>query len=246
MNSKSSSTFLSYYNLESISIIDSSIPKSKYVAIDLSTSNSELKYINVDCHKSWENFIRNYLQNNEAKVAFGGYLEKRDLYKRSDSFSSVIPGKQRNIHLGLDLWVDAGTKVLAAFDGEIHSFGNNASQGDYGPTIILKHNISGIEFHTLYGHLSMDSLDKLKVGDKIEQGETIGHIGIAEVNGDYAPHLHFQVINDMQGKKGDYPGVSSIEDLDFYKKNCPNPGVILGFDSNVKVVKTVLEKELNL
>jgi hypothetical protein len=39
--------------------------------------------------------------------------------------------------------------------------------------------------------------------------------------------LHFQIINDMQGKKGDYPGVSSKKELAFYKKNCPDPNLLL-------------------
>lgn len=246
MNTKSSSTFLSYFTLESINIIDSSIPKTKYVPIDLSTANLELKQFNVDCFESWKNYINNYLQNNNAEVAFGGYLEKRNLYNRSNYFNDTNVDKQRNIHLGIDLWVNAGTKVLSAFDGEIHSFNNNTNHGDYGPTIILKHNVFGRIFHTLYGHLSIDSLSNLKIGDKVKQGETIAHIGVPEVNGEYAPHLHFQVINDMQGKKGDYPGVSNSTDVSFYKDNCPNPNLILGLDVNKEVIKATFEKALNI
>ncbi len=246
MNSEPSSTFLSYIDLESINIIDSSISKNKYVPIDLSVTNLDLELLNVDCYKSWDNYIKNYLENNNAEVAFGGYLEKRNLYNRSNYFNNTEVDKQRNIHLGIDLWVNAGTKVLAAFDGEIHSFNNNTNHGDYGPTIILKHTIYGVVFHTLYGHLSTDSLNKLKIGDKVKQGETIAHIGIPEVNGEYASHLHFQVINDMQGNQGDYPGVSSAADIIFYKNNCPNPNIMLGLDVNKKVVKRALEKELNL
>ena len=48
-----------------------------------------------------------------------------------------------------------------------------------------------------------------------------------EVNGDYPPHLHFQIINDLQGNFGDYLGVCSANELDFYKENCPDPNLIL-------------------
>ena len=30
------------------------------------------------------------------------------------------------------------------------------------------------------------------------------HQFLAEVNGDYPPHLHFQIINDLQGNFGDF------------------------------------------
>ncbi len=240
------STFLSHIYLEGIPIIDRSIPKNSYVPIDLSLNNTDLKHFDVGCYKSWDYYIKNYLQNRNAEVAFGGYLEKRNLYDRSLYFSKSTNKKERNIHLGIDLWTNAGTQVLAAFNGEIHSFNNNTNHGDYGPTIILKHQLHGLVFHTLYGHLSMDSITKLKVGDTVRQGEVIAHIGVSEINGEYAPHLHFQVINDMQGKKGDYPGVSSITDLAFYKNNCPDPNLILGLNSNAKVKNIALENAFNL
>ena len=59
---------------------------------------------------------------------------------------------ERNIHLGVDIWAKEGTKVLAALDGEIHSFKNNTNHGDYGPCIILKHQLEESVFYTLYGH----------------------------------------------------------------------------------------------
>ena len=115
-------------------------------------------------------------------------------------------------------------------DGKIHSFQNNDSLGDYGPTIILEHNIDGYCFHTLYGHLSLNSLKNKSVGDKIEKGTQIGTLGLPPINGDYAPHLHFQIIINMEGEKGDYPGVSSKNNLPFYLENCPNPELLLKID----------------
>ncbi len=245
MSSESSPTHLSFINLDSINVIDYSISKSKYVPIDLSVTNTDLKHVNPDCYESWNVYIANYLKINNAEVAFGGYLEKRNLYKRSPYFNDTANGNQRNIHLGVDLWAKAGTSVLAAFDGEIHSFNNNSNHGDYGPTIILKHNIYGVIMHTLYGHLSIDSLHNIKVGDKVKQGEVIAQIGTPDVNGEYVPHLHFQIVKDLQGKIGDYPGVSNDKDLVFFKDNCPNPNILLNLDVNKTVKKNVLEKELN-
>ena len=52
-------------------------------------------------------------------------------------------------------------------------------------------------------------------------------LGESLVNVDYAPHLHFQLIRDMEGNLGDYPGVSSKRKLEFYIDNCPNPDLLL-------------------
>lgn len=211
---------------KNVKVIDSSIDYKDYVALDLSAAHTDQLNLNLTNANVFEDFIEAHLSNHNAKVAFGGYQEIRNLYRRSTVFKNEVTD-ERNIHIGLDLWIKAGTPVLAALDGEIHSFQNNTALGDYGPTIILKHTINGIIFHTLYGHLSLDSLKYKKEGQLVKKGESIATLGAPPINGDYAPHLHFQIIEDMQDKKGDYPGVSSKKDLDFYIKNCPNPNLLL-------------------
>ncbi|WP_445455666.1 peptidoglycan DD-metalloendopeptidase family protein [Flavobacterium sp. HNIBRBA15423] len=211
---------------KNVKVIDSSIDYKDYVALDLSAAHTDQLNLNLTNANVFEDFIEAHLSNHNAKVAFGGYQEIRNLYRRSTVFKNEVTD-ERNIHIGLDLWIKAGTPVLAALDGEIHSFQNNTALGDYGPTIILKHTINGIIFHTLYGHLSLNSLKDKKEGQLVKKGESIATLGAPPVNGDYAPHLHFQIIEDMQDKKGDYPGVSSKKDLDFYIKNCPNPNLLL-------------------
>ena len=79
----------------------------------------------------------------------------------------------------------------------------------------------------MYGHLSLASIQDLEVGVEVKKGEYIATLGTAEVNGDYPPHLHFQIIKDIQEYKGDYPGVSNQLDLAFYKENCPDPNLLL-------------------
>ncbi|MBT8260712.1 MAG: peptidoglycan DD-metalloendopeptidase family protein [Bacteroidia bacterium] len=227
MNSKEFSSFLSNISHDNINVIDDSILKSEYIPIDLSISNNDLDMFDITSSKAWEDYIATYLKNQGKSVAFGGYLEHRNLYKRSKTFNQQNPETERNIHLGIDIWHAAGTSVLAAFNGEIHSFKDNDAYGDYGPTIILKHKTKGVQFFTLYGHLSRESLSKIKIGNTVKQGECIAKLGEPEVNGVYAPHLHFQIIRDIQGNFGDYPGVSSLKDLEFYKENCPDPNLVL-------------------
>lgn len=213
-------------SLKNVKVIDSSIDYSDYVAIDLSASNEELFKLNSTDAVAFENYIEEYLSKNNAKVAFGGYQEIRNLYKRSTVFNSE-DSDERNIHIGLDLWIKAGTSVLAALDGTIHSFQNNTALGDYGPTIILEHQFDEIKFYTLYGHLSLDSLNDKQIGTKVKKGATIATLGSPPINGDYAPHLHFQIIIDIESKTGDYPGVCNEKKLSFYSQNCPNPNLLL-------------------
>ena len=207
-------------------VLSKAIDYADYVHLDLSESNEFLKTEKLETASDYEIFIQKYLDKNNAKIAYGGYKEIRNLYKRSFVFNNSN-SDERNIHIGLDLWINEKAPVYAALDGKIHSFQNNDLLGDYGPTIILEHNINGLNFHTLYGHLSLDSLKNKTIGDEIKQGTQIATLGLPPINGDYAPHLHFQIIINMKNKKGDYPGVCNEKDLNFYSKNCPDPNLLL-------------------
>ena len=225
-----SSEFVNFFksiNPKPLHVLDASIPKSQYVALNLSESNLELQHVDVSSSEEFSIYINSYLKQHKAKVAYGGYNEVRNIYSRSIHFDTT--SEKRNIHLGLDLWCVADTPIFAPLDGEIHSFKNNTNYGDYGPTIILKHQFLDKVFYTLYGHLSLKSIMDLKVGQQFSAGEQIAVLGDTSVNGDYPPHLHFQIIKNIEDNFGDYPGVSSKKDLDFYLENCPNPLFLLGF-----------------
>ena len=216
--------------LENVKVIDASIGYWQYTPIDLSPENEKLS--SLANAREFENYVETILGENNAKVGYGGYLEKRNLYQRSAIFNLA----NRNIHIGLDLWTHAGTEVLAAADGIVHSFKNNKGLGNYGPTVILEHAIENCIFYTLYGHLSVGSLANLEVGKRFSKGENIATLGDSSVNGDYAPHLHFQIIKDIQGNFGDYPGVCSATNLEFYKQNCPDPNLLLKINHDEKTI----------
>ncbi len=204
-------------------LLDHSISKKAYCRVDLSDTNPDLIKMNIADPKVCQEYIDAVLERNRAKVAYGGYLERRMLYT-SERFSK---GKVRNIHLGVDFWCGAGTKVVTPLDGTVHSFKNNDDSGNYGPTIILEHRGAGGAFYTLYGHLSLESLEGLHIGKRFAKGSTLATLGETAINVNYAPHLHFQVIIDLGDFEGDYPGVCSDENLSFFTKNCPNPKVLL-------------------
>lgn len=175
------------------------------------------------------NDLQRYIDTTLAKAGrtwgLGGYGEDRFLYEKSELFRSS--SEYRSIHLGLDIELPAGTEIYAPIDGQIHSFQNNAHFLDYGPTIILEHSVDGVVFWTLYGHLSLESLDGLLERKPIISGTRIATLGAPPVNGSWPPHLHFQLIGDLMGKKGDYPGVATPSERERYLSVCPDPEILL-------------------
>ncbi|MGM0634439.1 MAG: peptidoglycan DD-metalloendopeptidase family protein [Bacteroidota bacterium] len=178
-----------------------------------------------------KNALKAYLDaqinSNSNKIPFGGYLEKRQIYQQSSLFKTKKAF--RNIHLGIDFWAAAGTEILAPLDGIVFQQNYNDQNGDYGGTILLQHEFNSVTFYTLFGHLSKKSLNHYQLGDLVQKGEAFCCLGNENENGGYLPHLHFQIILDLQDFTDNYPGVCTQNTLDFYRNNCPDPNYILQF-----------------
>lgn len=171
-------------------------------------------------------FVEARRSSAQSRMVWGGYLEQRLIYANSEIFHQA--SHPRSIHLGLDFWMPAGERVYSPLPGTIHSLHDNDAFGDYGPTIIVRHEIRGQAFHLLYGHLSRASLLSWVPGQVVPQGHLIGSLGNPAENGNWPPHLHFQIVLNMEGMQGDYPGVCSVEELAHYAGNCPDPRFLLG------------------
>jgi peptidoglycan LD-endopeptidase LytH len=61
----------------------------------------------------------------------------------------------------------------------------------------------------------------------VMRGDWIAAFGEPAENGHWPPHLHFQVILDMQGMKGDFPGVCKFSERGKFLANSPDPDFIL-------------------
>ncbi len=194
--------------------------------LDLSISNSELYDFDIQSTDELDNYIQGKIRKSGKNTARGGYGEDRLIYRKSRHFGSG--SHARTIHLGIDVWSEAYTSISAPLAGQVHSFRINDNFGDYGPTIILEHQLENRTFYTLYGHLSLSSLDGLSEGLKIQRGEKFAEIGDLHENGTWPPHLHFQVMTDMLGNSGDFPGVASKNDWQQMKEICPDPAPLLG------------------
>lgn len=209
-----------------VPILKSYQNQSDYLEIDLSQNTLMNNRVDVQNAVDLKAYIQNQLNSQSSKVAYGGYLEKRGLYNNVERFKANI--NQRDIHLGYDFWADAGEVIVSPMLGKIHSFSHNDDVGNYGPTIILEHQYGHQHFFSLYGHLSLKSIQNIEVGQKIQKGEAFAEIGKSSINGGYVPHLHFQLVKNLENYIGDYPGVCQHSNLAFYQENTICPKLYLG------------------
>ena len=161
------------------------------------------------------------------KIIAGGYLEPRSVYT-STAYDKIgnSGSESRTVHLGVDFWLPAGTAVHAIFDGEVVTAVNDAGDKEYGGLVILKHQANNFEFFTLYGHNSVASATKHKIGDIIKKGDKVSELASYPENGNWVPHLHFQIMLSMLDYKVDFPGVAYHKQIDVWKSICPNPNLL--------------------
>jgi len=107
----------------------------------------------------------------------------------------ILNGKGQG-HGGIDIVGTTRTNSLLDYitahsDGEVIKVTKNiigfVSGGSYGNYVIIKHDK---KYLTLYAHMSYNSI-KVRVGDKVKQGDIIGYMG--QTGTSYGGHLHFEV-----------------------------------------------------
>jgi 4-aminobutyrate aminotransferase-like enzyme/Ser/Thr protein kinase RdoA (MazF antagonist) len=184
-----------------------------------------------------------------ASVAIGRYDEARAIYSSPLFGVSENPtDERRTIHLGMDLQVRPGSAVRAPLDGVVHALANNLVHLDYGPVVILRHRFDTSppassmlalpgegeppEIFTLYGHLTVESLRGLCVGQVIGRGEKFAEVGATEENGGWTPHLHFQIITDLLDLGTDFPGVCRASERGVWTSLSPDPNLLLGIPAD--------------
>ncbi len=172
--------------------------------------------------------IARQLAEHGAEIGVGGYDEPRIIY---DWESEPVGAERRTIHLGLDFSGGAGAVLYAPMDGTVHAFENAARHHDYGPVIVLRHETHGADpltFYSLYGHLSLDSLDQLEVGQQIARGTAFARTGAAPANGDWWTHVHVQLITDMLDVPCNVNGAARASVRSVWRSLSPDPSTFLG------------------
>lgn len=152
----------------------------------------------------------------------GGYNEKR-----ANMYTAPQYKNERNIHMGVDIWAPVGESVYAPVDGIVAYMANNSEEGNYGGTVVLKHRFKGNDIFALYGHLSLSSLEKSRAGDSVAAGEVVGWLGSRSENGNWHPHLHYQLCTVDPGE-ADMPGVVSEKERKSALLIYPDPEEVFG------------------
>lgn len=152
----------------------------------------------------------------------GGYLENR-----SKMYTAPQYENRRKIHMGIDIWAKEGEPVFSPLPGTVAYTGYHGEEGNYGGTIVLKHLFEGKDLFALYGHLSKNSLDQTRPGVKLEPGDIVGTLGGPDENGNWPPHLHYQ-LSIVDPGEADMPGVVAEDEVEEASKRYPDPRIILG------------------
>ena len=173
-------------------------------------------------------------------LGFGRFLEPRAFYL-TDAFAGREgdPRERRTIHLGIDLFEQPGALVRAPLAGHVKSVRDNDTRLDYGPTVILEHEGPAGPFWTLYGHLQRASVANLAPGDPVEAGQTIARVGPYPENGDWPPHLHFQIMTDLLDFEGEFPGVALPRERSVWASFSPDPNLMLRLPGETTYVETI-------
>ena len=209
-------------------LFDFSLDRSGRVVVSLSAGAPGMQHAgDPQAHWAW---LQQRLADEAARFALGLYGEDRrgEAYDTEQFATSASP-ERRSQHLGIDVFLPAGSVLRAPLAGRVQSVVENALPKEYGPTVILEHQAGaeGPRFWTLYGHLSRETLALLRPGMAVQAGQPIGWIGGPAVNGGWAPHVHFQIICDLLDLHGDFPGAGQPSLWPLWRQICPDPNLIL-------------------
>src|SRR5216684_772048 len=217
------------------SILDADVKTAPGLVFDLSVGSTFLG-ANPGVVNNPDARERLFAQMKQAGAAFGvgRYDEPRLVYTSSlFGASNNPPDERRTVHLGIDLFVEPGTRLRAPLDGVVCVSANNVAPLDYGPLVILQHETDdGEKFFTLYGHLTKETLAGLKVGQRVGRGEEFARVGATEENGGWTPHVHFQVILDLLELGADFPGVAYASQRAVWTSLSPDPNLLLGIPAD--------------
>jgi murein DD-endopeptidase MepM/ murein hydrolase activator NlpD len=128
-----------------------------------------------------------------------------------DSYDAPRDGVR--LHNAQDIMAKRGTPVLSADDGTILHVGTNALGGK----VIWASDASG-RFAFYYAHLDRYAKG-LQDGQSVSRGTVIGYVGTTGNSPKDTPHLHFQVVRIVSGKR--YSDGPPLNPLPFFTQ----PGI---------------------
>lgn len=219
-------TILEYLKQSTCAVVPFDPQHDRLLALDFTAANTALTAAIIEDTACFSRYVEQQLQEAGARYGIGGYAEHRTVYSRSRVFDAPDGGEPRRLHLGTDIWGAAGTPVFAPLAGTIAAVANHNRLGDYGAMLIVQHAVEGLRFYTLYGHLSEADLH-WQPGQEVAAGDLLAHFGPPAENGQWPPHLHFQIMAGLEGHVNDYPGVCRYSEREQYLANCADPDYLL-------------------
>jgi murein DD-endopeptidase MepM/ murein hydrolase activator NlpD len=168
------------------------------------------------------------------ELAIGRWRERRAVYAAPAFESRLIPGSRRDTHLGLDVFAPAGTGVYTPLDARVVASRNVQKPQDYGGVVLLEHEgPEGMRFRTLWGHLDPRSIAHLEPGMRLAAGDEFAHLGAADVNGGWVPHLHLQLVLTGEDDPVAIIGVGEWDLRELWCELYPDPLALAGVPAEV-------------
>lgn len=155
---------------------------------------------------------------------YGGWMEDRSIIW-SDTY---LKDTGAFLHLGIDITVPAGTLVHAVASGEILHVGTDVPfVGGWGGHVVQRIVYQGKSCALIYAHLGTIQATEKTVWEK---GSEIGAVGDKDENGHWSPHLHVQIVRDIEGVTDwqrflddEIDGYGKVVDIADWARRCPDP-----------------------
>jgi 4-aminobutyrate aminotransferase-like enzyme/Ser/Thr protein kinase RdoA (MazF antagonist) len=163
-----------------------------------------------------------------VELGIGPWGEERPVYS-SDAFRSVFaPDQRRSLHLGLDLFAPAGSNVRTPLDGIVVDLLETDVPLDYGHAVLLRHEPGNLVFHSLWGHLSAQTVRDRRMGERLSAGDVVGQLGGPHENGNWQPHVHIQLITYEPERAADVIGAGEARYREVWEEIFPDPLAFAG------------------
>ncbi len=166
------------------------------------------------------------LQRCGASVGIGRHDEARfapDAYRSIGVEQPVA--ELATVHLGVDVFVSAGTAVHAPLAGVVRA----VAVQDGEASVVLHHSSADApDFFTLYRHLAADSVAALAQGGQVDRDAEMGKVAASAQNGGEPAHVHFQIASDLLDLDTGFPSRVPVAERAVWTAFSPDPNLVLG------------------
>ncbi len=200
--------------------IDKKLKSVDSLALQRQIRAEQAAYPALSLYPSWNNeYVHAYGKDAIVPESYTINLTGFCMPTGSTKITSPFGPRWRRMHNGLDIKVNLGDTIVAAFDGKVRIV--KYERRGYGKYVVIRHD-NGLE--TVYGHLSKQLVDEnqiVKAGEPIGLGGSTGH--------STGTHLHFETrflgIAINPAFMFDFPKQDVVADTYTFRKNRGSEGV---------------------